>query len=140
MRRWSIPLLILAMLAVSGVALAARAHSAGTPIGGVGGAHSVATPTAAAPLPPTRLLALPGHAIANGTEPLTVTLSAPVSPTSPPPSLNPKVAGRWSIVGDSEVFTPASTLEPCSSYTLTVWAGTSATGHARLSAAAHAHA
>jgi len=128
MRRWMIPLLTLAMPAVGGVALAARSHSAGT----LSGAHPASASAPTAPLPPTRLLALPGHAIANGTEPLTVTLSAPVSPTSPPPSLNPKVAGRWSIAGDSEVFTPASTLEPCSSYTLTVWARTSATGHAPL--------
>ncbi|HXN38440.1 MAG TPA: hypothetical protein VN892_10410, partial [Solirubrobacteraceae bacterium] len=35
-----------------------------------------AAPTA--PLPVTRLVAPPGHHIANGTDPLTVTLSAPV--------------------------------------------------------------
>ena len=70
--------------------------------------------------------------ITNGTEPLTVTLSAPVSPTSPPPTLTPKVAGTWSVVGDSDVFTPVSTLEPCSRYALTVWARTSSTGHTAL--------
>ena len=46
--------------------------------------------------------------------------------------LSPAVAGRWRIAGDSEVFTPASTLEPCSDYALTVWAGTTSTAHAPL--------
>jgi peptidoglycan hydrolase-like protein with peptidoglycan-binding domain len=46
--------------------------------------------------------------------------------------LVPKVAGKWTIVGDSEVFTPASTLQPCSSYALTLWARTSSTGHSQL--------
>ncbi len=41
--------------------------------------------------------------------------------------LSPGVAGKWSTVGDYESFTPKSTLEPCSTYTLTVWAGTTAT-------------
>ncbi|HSZ13850.1 MAG TPA: L,D-transpeptidase family protein [Solirubrobacteraceae bacterium] len=87
---------------------------------------------AAAPLPPTQLAALPKRQIANGTDPLTVTLSAPVSPTSPSPSLSPSIAGAWIIVGDSWVFTPASTLQPCSSYALTVWSRTSSTAHADL--------
>jgi hypothetical protein len=85
-----------------------------------------------APLPPTRLVALPGHEIANGTEPLTVTLSAPVWSGSPAPTLQPAVAGTWTVSGDSDVFTPVSTLEPCSSYTLTVWARTTSDAHAPL--------
>ena len=89
-----------------------------------------AAPTA--PLPVTHLVALPGHDVANGTDPLTVTLSAPVWSGSPPPSLQPAVAGTWTISGDAEVFTPVSTLEPCSSYTLTVWARTTSAGHAPL--------
>ncbi len=89
------------------------------------------TPTSA-PLPPTRLAKLPASTIADGAQPLTVTLSAPVYPSSPAPMLTPRVAGRWRIVGDSEVFTPASTLEPCSDYALTVWAGTTSTAHAPL--------
>jgi peptidoglycan hydrolase-like protein with peptidoglycan-binding domain len=86
----------------------------------------------APPQLPTELAALPAQRIANGTKPITVTLSAPPSPSSPVPTLQPNVAGTWSVVGDAEVFTPASTLEPCSRYTLTVWADTSSTGHARL--------
>ncbi len=102
-------------------------------IGGLFESHSAsAATTATTPLSPTRLLALPTPTIANGTQPLTVTLSAPVATNSPPPLLTPKVAGTWSISGDSEVFTPVSTLEPCSDYSLTVWALTSSTGHAPL--------
>ncbi len=86
----------------------------------------------ASPLPATRLTALPDAAIADGAAALTVTLSAPVSPTSPPPTLVPAVAGTWSVVGDSEVFTPASTLQPCSSYALIAWARTDSSEHAPL--------
>lgn len=94
---------------------------------------SAATPSAPpAPLPPTRLLAVPEEKIRNGTEPLTVTLSGPVAENSPTPTLSPADAGSWATVGDSEVFTPASTLQPCSAYTLTVWADTVASGQARL--------
>jgi len=61
-----------------------------------------------------------------------VRLSAPPAPNSPAPLLSPSVAGTWKAVGDSETFTPKSTLEPCSTYTLTVWAGTDAIGHPPL--------
>jgi lipoprotein-anchoring transpeptidase ErfK/SrfK len=42
------------------------------------------------------------------------------------------VAGAWSTVGDSEYFTPASTLEPCSSYKLSIPASIQATGQTPL--------
>lgn len=127
-RRWILVLLVGAVAVVGFVALSAQGHG----VGNVLSARTEGATAAASPLPPTQLAALPKRALANGTGPLAVTLSAPPSPSSPPPSLNPKVAGSWSIVGDSEVFTPASTLAPCSSYALTVWARTSATGHAQL--------
>lgn len=88
--------------------------------------------TSPAPLPATRLAALPSRSIANATEPLVVRLNAPVYRSSPAPTLDPAVAGSWRVIGETEVFTPVSTLEPCSSYTLTVWAQTVATGHAPL--------
>jgi peptidoglycan hydrolase-like protein with peptidoglycan-binding domain len=44
------------------------------------------------------------------------------------PALRPGVAGRWRAVGTYLTFTPTSTLQPCSSFTLTVWAGTDAAG------------
>jgi peptidoglycan hydrolase-like protein with peptidoglycan-binding domain len=96
------------------------------------GSRPASAAAPAPPLLPTRLLALPSSRIANGTEPLHVLLSAPVAPDSPPPTLRPAVAGAWTAVGDSEVFTPVSTLEPCATYALTVWADTLATGHSRL--------
>jgi len=121
-------LLILAVAAVAVIALGGREHG----VGGLLSARAAGDVAAASQLPPTRLLGLPGHTIANGTAPLAVALSGPVSPTSPPPTISPNVAGSWSIVGDADVFTPASTLEPCSGYALTVWARTSATGHTPL--------
>jgi lipoprotein-anchoring transpeptidase ErfK/SrfK len=127
-RRSILALLIVAVAAVAVVTLGARDHSVGSLIG----TRATGDTAAASPLPRTELAALPQRSIANGTDPVTVTLSAPVSPTSPPPTLEPKVAGTWSVVGDSEVFTPVSTLQPCSSYALTVWARTSSTGRTEL--------
>jgi lipoprotein-anchoring transpeptidase ErfK/SrfK len=129
MKRWSIVvLLIVAVAAVAVFALGTRDRSVSTLIG----SRAADDAAAASPLPATLLAALPKRTIANGTDPLTVTLSGPVAPTSPPPTLNPDVAGSWSIVGDSEVFTPVSTLQPCSHYALTVWARTSSSGHTQL--------
>jgi len=120
--------MVIVLAAVGGVLLA-RDHSVRVVLEShMGSASAEADPL----LTPTRLLALPPRVIANGTQPLTVTLSAPVYPSSPAPMLTPRVAGRWRIAGDSEVFTPASTLEPCSDYALTVWAGTTSTAHAPL--------
>jgi peptidoglycan hydrolase-like protein with peptidoglycan-binding domain len=83
-------------------------------------------------LPPTHLTALPHHSILDGTLPLRVRLSAPPASFSPRPTLNPAVAGTWATHGDSELFTPASTLDPCASYTLTIPAASSAVAHSPL--------
>jgi peptidoglycan hydrolase-like protein with peptidoglycan-binding domain len=83
-------------------------------------------------LPPTRLTALPHHAIPDGTLPLRVRLSAPPASFSPRPTLNPAVAGTRTTHGDSELFTPASTLDPCADYTLTIPAASSAVAHSPL--------
>jgi peptidoglycan hydrolase-like protein with peptidoglycan-binding domain len=129
MKRWSLlALVIVAVAAVVVVTLGTRDHSVGSLIG----TRPAGGTAAASPLPRTVLAALPERMIANGTDPLAVTLSAPVSPSSPPPTLEPQVAGAWKIVGDSEVFTPVSTLQPCSRYALTVWARTSSSGHTEL--------
>jgi peptidoglycan hydrolase-like protein with peptidoglycan-binding domain len=129
MKRWSIVVLLtLAVAAVAVVALGTRGRSVNTLLG----SPATADVAAASPLPATQLAALPKRMIDNGTAPLTVALDAPVSPASPPPTLNPKIAGTWSIAGDSEVFTPASTLQPCTHYALTVWARTSSTAHTEL--------
>ena len=121
-------LLLALTVTVAAVVLLAGHHGVGNLLGSRPASASVP----AAPLPPTQVVGLPSRKIANGTKPLSVILSAPVAPISPPPTLRPAVAGTWAVVGNAEVFTPASTLEPCSTYTLTVWANTIATGHTRL--------
>jgi peptidoglycan hydrolase-like protein with peptidoglycan-binding domain len=112
-------------VAVAVGAVLARHHSVGNLLGS--GLAGASTP---APLPPTRVVGLPGRTIVNGTDTLSVALSAPPAKSSPRPTIFPAVAGTWSTVGNTELFTPASTLAPCSTYTLTVWAHTFATGHA----------
>ena len=110
----------------TGVALAHH-HNVGSLLAGSAGA---ATPPV--PLTPTRVVRLPPSTITDGTGTLGVTLSAPPAGPSPRPTLQPAVAGTWSTVGNTELFTPSVTLTPCSTYTLTVWADTTATGHSRV--------
>lgn len=132
-RRLTVPIGVLVIAMLAGAAGAAVLLTRARGVENLLGSHPTDSAEAAAePLTPTRLVALPAHEIANGTQPLTVTLSAPPAPSSPAPTIRPVVAGTWSVVGNSAVFTPASTLMPCSSYTLTVWANTIATGHSRL--------
>jgi lipoprotein-anchoring transpeptidase ErfK/SrfK len=80
----------------------------------------------ARPTTRTKITALPRSTISDATAPLRVRLSAPPAPGSPAPMLSPSVAGKWTASGDYESFAPKSTLEPCSTYRLTVWAGTTA--------------
>ena len=130
--RWMVPIgvagLALVAVAVAALVLSSRHDSVGSLLDSPASGASAS----AASLPPTQLVALPHRAIADGAEPLSVTLSAPVAAGSPPPSFHPALAGSWAPVGNSIVFTPASTLQPCSTYTLTVWARTSSTDHAPL--------
>jgi peptidoglycan hydrolase-like protein with peptidoglycan-binding domain len=121
--------LLMAVLAAAAIVLFG---AAGGPIGALLGARAADAATTVK-LPPTRLTALP-NVVVNGSQGLAVGLSAPPAPSSPSPTLEPTVAGSWSIIGNAWVFKPASTLEPCSSYALTVWARTSSTGHAQLGA------
>jgi peptidoglycan hydrolase-like protein with peptidoglycan-binding domain len=117
------------IVCVAGLAVAlGRGHSVGSFLA----SHSEGASASAGPLTPTALVVSPGHVVADGTKPLTVTLSAPPAGKSPVPTLRPAVAGTWSAIGDSEVFTPASTLMPCTTYTLTIWANTTAAGHSRI--------
>ncbi len=85
-------------------------------------------------LPPTRLTALPHETILDGTLALRVRLSAPPATFTPRPTLIPAVAGTWKTRGDSEIFMPASTLDPCASYTLRIPASSTAVGHSPLGA------
>jgi hypothetical protein len=93
------------------------------------------TPPAQKPVVPTvrtRITSLPSSTISDGTAPLRVRLSSVPSPDSPAPSLTPSVAGKWTVRENAEYFTPSSTLEPCTTYTLTIWSKTVATGHLPL--------
>ena len=83
--------------AAAGAVVLARDHS----VANLLGSHPATASAAAEPLTPTRLVATPAHTITNGTEPLTVTLSAPPATNSPAPTLRPAVAGTWSTVGNS---------------------------------------
>ncbi len=65
--------MVLAVGAAGTVMLLTRDRSVGSLLG----SHPVSAAASAESLTPTRLVALPPHTIANGTEPLTVTLSAP---------------------------------------------------------------
>jgi len=81
---------------------------------------------------PTRIVAWPGHRISDGAAPLQLRLSAPPAPGSALPRLSPHVAGRWTVKGDLEVFSPTPTLLPCSRYTLILPARTESIDHAAL--------
>lgn len=83
-------------------------------------------------LSPTHLTALPHHSVTDGTLSLRVRLSGPPASFSPRPTLSPAVAGTWTTHGDSELFTPASTLDPCAGYTLTIPAAIVAVAHSPL--------
>ncbi len=138
-RRGGVPpartLLTTAFVAVVAiVALAGLDHGVS---GLLGGSHqaSAAMPTAGTPIAAeshTTLTALPDRTRVDGTAPLWVRLSGTPAPESPRPTVSPHVSGAWSTNGDSEYFTPASTLEPCTSYNLTIPAAIQATGQAPL--------
>jgi hypothetical protein len=102
-----------------------QADAAGTPTGTTG-------PTSTAPLPATRLTKLPRGEIVNGTEPIIIRLSGVPAATTTRPWFSPHVNGTWTTVDNLEIFTPASALLPCQSYTMTIPANTIATGHSRL--------
>ena len=85
-------------------------------------------------LPATKLTALPHHTISDGTLAIRVRLSGRPASFSPRPTFVPAVAGTWTIRGDSEIFTPASTLDPCATYTLAIPAASTAVSHSPLGA------
>jgi peptidoglycan hydrolase-like protein with peptidoglycan-binding domain len=50
------------------------------------------------------------------------------------PKLKPATAGKWTDLGNYEFFRPASTLEPCTKYTMVIPAATAAKQHRHLGA------
>jgi len=83
-------------------------------------------------LPATRITALPGRVVADATLPLRVRFSGAPASFSPTPQLSPSTPGHWTRRGDSEYFTPTLALDPCTTYTLTIWASSVATEHSPL--------
>ncbi|HEV3095199.1 MAG TPA: L,D-transpeptidase [Solirubrobacteraceae bacterium] len=151
------PLALLATLALTGT-LAGASIPATAPAAGATGkttpttgtpsptTETGTTPTSptsptppAKPSPRTKITQLPKPVVTDGTAPLRVRLSGTPAFNSPMPTLRPNVAGKWKAAGDYIAFTPTSTLQPCSSYTLTVWAGTDATGDRPLGHARTLH-
>jgi hypothetical protein len=105
--------------------------------------HTTATktPKPAPPPPPakplrhgrrTAITHAPLAQIADATAGVAVRFNGDPAPDTPRPVLSPRVAGSWVNLGPYEVFHPTSTLEPCTSYTLTVPAGTFALRHRTL--------
>jgi lipoprotein-anchoring transpeptidase ErfK/SrfK len=132
-------MLMAAIIATAAVVvLAGRDHGAG----GLLGSHpaSAATPIVTTPVaaephttePHTILTARPPGSLHDGTTPLWIRLSGIPAPGSPRPTISPAIAGAWTTNGSSEYFTPASTLEPCSTYKLTIPASIQATGQTPL--------
>jgi lipoprotein-anchoring transpeptidase ErfK/SrfK len=121
-------LLTVALIAVAVVALAGRDHA----VSGILGSPQASAATPIAVEPHTVLTALPDRTLSDGTTRLWVRLSGVPAAGSPRPTVSPAVAGAWTMVGDSEYFTPASTLEPCSTYQLSIPASIQATGQTPL--------
>jgi peptidoglycan hydrolase-like protein with peptidoglycan-binding domain len=83
-----------------------------------------AAPSAAAR--PLRLLSVSpagGAHDVNGGAPITLTFSSALSPSTPLPTLSPKIAGSWTVTGATATFTPSSGFLPHTKVTLTIPGG-----------------
>ena len=92
-------------------------------------------PTKAPPPPPPKPLYMtsvtPGHdsnGTVDGTKPITVTFSSPLSPDSALPAVYPKIHGSWKVSGDKATFTPETGFQPGTTVSVTTRAGTRGTG------------
>jgi hypothetical protein len=71
-----------------------------------------------------------GSQHANGSQPVTVTFSAPLSAGTQMPVLTPDVPGSWQVDGDSAVFTPDMPFAPSTRFSVSVPSGMRSTaGH-----------
>ena len=59
----------------------------------------------------------------DGANPIIVTFSRTLAQHSPKPQLTPRVAGSWSVFGNSLIFTPTTPFAPASTVTVQVPAG-----------------
>src|SRR5260221_3363543 len=74
----------------------------------------------------------PGAQHADGSDPVQVTFSAPVSAGSPRPAMSPSVPGSWQATGDTLMFTPAVPFSPSTRVTVTIPAGVRSAGGSLL--------
>ena len=84
-------------------------------------AHAKPTP----PPGPLRVVSVsPGESRhVNGGTPIKVTFSSALAPTSPLPSLSPRIAGNWQVSGDTATFTPSAGYLPGTTVTLKIPGG-----------------
>jgi hypothetical protein len=113
--------------------VSARAHAGATNAQPSNSLLSVASPgtlhVTAAPIGVrTALTHLPVTGVADGTRGVAIRLNGEPAPDTPRPTLTPYTAGRWTDLGDYEFFRPDTTLDPCTTYTLTIPATTFAAG------------
>jgi peptidoglycan hydrolase-like protein with peptidoglycan-binding domain len=122
-----------AAVIVGGCAFAATsAHASGQEkLVNTGDSKQLGKPTAsAAPSAaarPLRLLSVSpagGAHDVNGGAPITLTFSSALSPSTPLPTLSPKIAGSWKVTGATATFTPSSGFLPHTKVTLTIPGGT----------------
>jgi hypothetical protein len=87
---------------------------------------STASAAPSAPAGPLRLLSVSpagGTHDVNGGAPITLTFSSALSPSTPLPTLSPKIAGSWKVAGATATFTPSSGFLPDTKVTLTIPGG-----------------
>ena len=117
-----------AAVIVAGCAFAATsAHGSGQEkLVNAGDSKPIANPAT-----PLRLLSVSptgGTKDANGGAPITLTFSSALSPSTPLPTLSPKIAGNWRVSGATATFTPASGFLPDTTVKLTVPGGMTGDG------------
>jgi hypothetical protein len=59
----------------------------------------------------------------NGADPITVTFSSALSPSTALPKISPDIAGSWQVSGDTATFTPQAGFSPQTTVTVTVPSG-----------------
>ena len=122
-----------AAVIVAGCAFAAAAThgSSSEKLVNARNAHQVAakssTAPSAAPARPLRLLSVSpagGTHDANGGATITLKFSAALSPSTPLPTLSPKIAGSWQVSGATATFTPSSGFLPDTAVKVSIPGGT----------------
>jgi peptidoglycan hydrolase-like protein with peptidoglycan-binding domain len=100
-----------ALVVIAGGTFAAVAHPgpAHQTLAGDSDNKQVADQKPAGPLKPLRVVSVsPSQKRdVNGAAPIKVTFSAALSPSTPLPTLSPKIAGSWQVSGDTATFTPS---------------------------------